>query len=169
MQLLLEHQIFYTYIYLNPLKHGNFNYEEFHFDYEPFYVGAGHNKRLYSHLKDAESFLEFENNNETDWENYCNAHKINTIKKILRNNTEPIILKVKENLSKKNAFDFEKYLIKLIGRADKKLGPLTNWTDGGEGIVNPSQITIAKRKISYIKTVNNPKWKSTKGKERNKK
>jgi hypothetical protein len=36
---------YYVYIILNPLKSGDFNYEEYHFDYEPFYVGNGKGKR----------------------------------------------------------------------------------------------------------------------------
>jgi hypothetical protein len=130
MQLLIEDRRFYTYIYLNPLKPGKFNYDEFHFDYEPFYVGEGHNKRLYSHLELAKKKIncDFLKKDIMDDKNY-NEHKINTIKKILKNNKEPIIFKLKENLTKYEAVLFEKCLIKLIGRRNKGTGPLTNLID----------------------------------------
>jgi hypothetical protein len=42
---------FYTYIYLDPRKPGNFKYGKYEFNYEPFYVGKGYNERCYIHLK----------------------------------------------------------------------------------------------------------------------
>lgn len=62
--------IFYTYIYLNPNKPGNYNYSymdySIHFDHEPFYVGKGVGDRSHCHLS---------NNNK-------NNPKANTIRKI---------------------------------------------------------------------------------------
>jgi hypothetical protein len=161
MQLQIEDKRFYVYIYLNSLKIGNFNYGEFHFDYSPFYVGKGCGRRLYIHLNEAENFKKIEE--ESIVERY-NAHKLNTINKIKRFGKEPIILKIRENLSNYNAGEFEKYLIKLIGRADKHLGPLTNWTDGGEGAINVSEKSKQKGIASMKKTINDPEWKATKGK-----
>jgi len=42
---------FYVYVYLDPRKPGNYTYGDYHFDYEPFYVGKGCDDRLNDHLK----------------------------------------------------------------------------------------------------------------------
>lgn len=135
--------IFYVYVYLNPLKSGDYNYENLYFEYEPFYIGAGKNGRYLYHLEESkkENFLD------------SNKHKINIIKQILKNNLEPIIIKLKENLNYEEAFSYwEKYYIKLIGRDDLGVGPLTNLTDGGDGLINPSEETRNKLSISFKKT-----------------
>ena len=119
-----KENIFYTYIYFDPRKEGSFIYGEYTFDYEPFYVGKGHDYQLNSHLNDAK------NNTFTIW----NKHKFFKIKKILNENIEPIILKIKENIYEYEAFDLEIWLVWAIGRSDLKLGPLTNHTDGGDGV-----------------------------------
>ena len=108
--------IFYTYLYLDPRKPGNFNYGIYHFDYEPFYVGKGHNNRCLKHLKDSRK-----------------SYKVNKIKKILSESLEPIIIKYQENLLECQALKLEIDLIKTIGRLDLKTGTLTNLTDGGQG------------------------------------
>lgn len=107
----------YVYAYCDPRKPGNFNYGEFHFDFEPFYIGKGKGKRAFQHLR-------------------CNEHskKAYKIRKILRLgfNLQPIILI--QNLSDENACRKEIELIRLIGRNDIEKGPLLNLTDGGEGL-----------------------------------
>jgi hypothetical protein len=47
----MEKNIYYVYVYLDPRKFGVFEYGSLKFDYEPFYVGKGTNKRMYAHLK----------------------------------------------------------------------------------------------------------------------
>ncbi len=125
---------FYTYIYLDPRKSGNYICGNYTFEYEPFYVGKGKNGQWISHLITAKK----ENVNLTRSDN---LHKYGKIRKILNENLEPIILKVKENLSEQEAFELEIYLIWAIGRNDLNLGPLTNMSDGGEGFSNPCQKT----------------------------
>ena len=136
---------FYVYIYLNPLKPGKFSYErddeklEKVFDFEPFYIGAGHNNRIYDHLNEAIM-------NITPVKGEL---KLNIIRKILRNNREPIIFKLKENLTYEEAFNhWEKFYIRIIGRRNKKLGPLTNLSDGGEGNVGYKHRQETKNRIS---------------------
>ncbi len=107
--------MFYVYVYCDTRKPGSFIYGDLKFDYEPFYVGKGKGMRMYSHL-----FLKEKNN-----------FKNRKIQKILNEDLEPLILKIKENLSENEAFEIEKEIIKIIGRG--KLGPLTNLTSGGEG------------------------------------
>ena len=117
---LLEGNIFYNYIYLDPSKPGYYNYGNLHFDYEPFYVGKGKNNRCYSHLFETK-------------DNTYNPKKFNKIQKIRKNiGYDPIILKIYEDLEESIALQNEKDLIKNIGRHDLKLGPLTNLTDGGD-------------------------------------
>jgi hypothetical protein len=114
-------KIYYTYVYLNPLKSGKFEYEKLKFNYSPFYVGKGKGKRMFHHY-----------NNKT-LNSDLNKHKTNTIKQILRNEKLPIIVKFSEKLFENEAFDDEIFLIKTIGRSDLNLGPLTNMTNGGDG------------------------------------
>lgn len=86
-----------------------------------------------------------------------NKHKINTINKIHQENKEVIVYKICENLNEETAYLLERFFIKLIGRADKKLGILTNMTDGGEGFKGLSQEIINERVLVYIQTLkNNP-------------
>ncbi len=46
--------IYYVYAYFDPFKKGEYNYEEFKFDYEPFYIGKGKGNRLNIHLNENE-------------------------------------------------------------------------------------------------------------------
>jgi hypothetical protein len=152
--LFLEDKRFYVYIYLNPLKPGNYNYlcgnVKLHFDFSPFYVGEGRKNRLYDHLKEAKKIIEEEIKNN---KKQNSGHKLNTIKKILRNNLKPIIFKLEENLSINQANNREKFYIGLIGRKNIRTGSLTNLTDGGEGTSNLSEETIRKRTEKFKKTL----------------
>lgn len=115
-------RIFYIYVYLDPRRPGKFVYGIFEFDYEPFYLGKGKDKRLYDHLK---TWLQKKDKNKL---------KVNKIKKIIRVTGEnPIIIKYKENLSSKEALYLETIMVPVIGRIDLKTGPLTNMTNGGDG------------------------------------
>ena len=95
-----------------------YNYGDLHFDFEPFYVGKGNGDRCKAHIR-----LYGEN-----------KFKDNKIKKILSLGLNLISLKIYENLSEKESFDNELNLINIIGRSNLKLGPLTNLTNGGEGV-----------------------------------
>lgn len=110
-----ESNIFYVYAYLDNRKPGKYKYGEYEFDYEPFYIGKGKGKR-YQRL---------------DQRNVLACRIINKINTVM--NKKPIVIKLKTKLSEPVAFDYEKLLIKLIGRIDLKTGALANFTDGGEG------------------------------------
>lgn len=85
----------------------------------PFYVGKGKGYRMHYHLKNL-------NDN-------TNPHKLNKIKKIIREGRNPIINVVYSDLTESAAFEFEIKLIKKYGRIDIGTGCLTNLSDGGEG------------------------------------
>ena len=87
------------YVYLDPRKPGNFNYGEFYFDFEPFYVGKGSKEEYLLHLRIAKN-------------NDRRSYKVNKIRKIQSLGLEPKIIKYKENLTEEEAFDLEKKLIK---------------------------------------------------------
>jgi len=120
--------IFYVYIFLRPDKPGYFNYgDNLIFDYEPFYVGKGHADRILTSKKSYNQITQ----------------KANIINKISELNLSIKSIKLKENLSEIEAYEYEKYVIQQIGRCtpDKyykkyKIGPLTNLTNGGEGNEN---------------------------------
>jgi hypothetical protein len=118
--------MFYVYAYLNPVKPGRYHYKSISFLYEPFYIGKGQNNRSNQILAH-------------------NRHCQNKVKKILRANLNPLILFLKSDILEQEAFDFEKQMIKEVGRKDLKRGPLTNLTDGGEGTSNPSEETRRKK------------------------
>jgi hypothetical protein len=119
--------MFYIYVYLNPLKPGTFKYQNYTFEYEPFYIGKGCDHRMYDHLHQAEYLLEH------NVQPFGNKLKFNILLKILKENLEPIIEKIWMNDDESHVFQKETYFIKLIGRRDLGLGPLSNMTDGGEG------------------------------------
>lgn len=122
---------FYVYVYLDPRKTSSV----LTFQFEPFYVGLGREDRIDQHLQLAYKHKD------------SNKLKENKICKIKRETgADPIRIKIKENLSFADACDLEKYLIKLIGRVDLKKGPLTNLTDGGDGIHNLSAKSFRKLK-----------------------
>lgn len=127
---------YYVYIILNPLKSGSFNYDEYHFDYEPFYVGKGKGKRKYETIRDKR-----------------NLFKRAIINKINKSGLKPIRIIVSNNLTEDVAFETEKKLISLIGRRNLNTGILTNFTNGGEGSsgIIQSEESKEKRNNSLLK------------------
>jgi hypothetical protein len=130
---------FYTYIYLNPLKRGKFEYNNINicFLYEPFYVGKGCNSRISSHLRESRRIL----NGTSEFKSDTNRHKIYTICKIWENGVEPIILKIDKDMTNDDALALEIKLIGEIGRTDLNTGSLVNHTNGGDtGGMSPTQL-----------------------------
>jgi len=117
---------FYVYAYLDPSKPGVFNFLEYQFKFEPFYIGKGTKKQLKRHLNEK-------------MDTTANPIKVSIINKIKNLNKTPIIIKVADKLLEEDAFELEDKLIKLIGRITLKNGPLSNLVDGKiGGHSNPS-------------------------------
>jgi hypothetical protein len=112
---------YYVYVYLDPRSPGEYEYSEYTFEYEPFYVGKGRGWRFRNHLLKVKRGK------------YPNLPKFHIIKQILDSGNDPIIIKYKENMSEEESFLLEEDLINKIGRKDLKKGPLRNLSNGGEG------------------------------------
>jgi len=153
--------IYYVYIYKDPDS------------LIPFYVGYGKNGRAYDHLTKAK-------NNPVP---KANQHKLNKIRKLLRENKEPIIEVVASDLLVSVAKQLEIDLIEKFGRLDLGTGSLTNKTKGGEGVCAISdelrQYNITRQQgkcrafnkegefIGYVLT-NDPRWETNEIKGNNK-
>ena len=84
----------------------------------PFYVGKGSGERCNAHVVEAKYYVQRK------------SLKLNKIRKLMRLGMEPIVVKVEENVSDKQALDLECLLIAEM----RDLGfALTNMTDGGDG------------------------------------
>jgi len=118
--------IYYVYVYLDPRRKGMFEYNDLHFDYEPFYVGKGKGNRMYEHLKPYNQYARY---------NKQNTIKNNLIKKLIQlgYTLSDFIVIIKNNLTENDAFNYEQEIITKIGRICDNKGPLTNLTLGGEG------------------------------------
>ena len=112
----------YVYVYLDNRKKGSYSYGEYHFEYEPFYVGKGKNDRYLTHLRIAKGHRKGKNN-----------LIITKIRSIINDGFEPIILKIRDNLSENEYSKYEIDAISKIGKICEDNGPLLNITDGGDG------------------------------------
>lgn len=126
-------KVYYIYAILDTSKPGEFIYNELRFEYEPFYIGKGTEERFVSTLNDKRVF------------------KASKIKSIRSKGLEPIVIKIFENITNLESITIEIDLIKLIGRRDLGLGPLTNLTDGGDGRLNSQHTEETIKKISESK------------------
>jgi hypothetical protein len=73
---------------------------------------------------------------------------------------------IENNLSWEEACIKETTLIKEYGRRDQKLGPLVNLTDGGEGLLNPSQEVRDIKSKKVTASVLGKSYKERYGKEK---
>jgi len=132
--------VYYVYVYLDPRKQGRYPCGDISVLYEPFYIGKGHGRRCFTHLRRIK--------------NLENNHLKNKILKILaefsKENFKRYILIIKDNLSEEDALKLETSLIETIGRADLKKGPLTNLTNGGDGLKGISEETREKMRIAKL-------------------
>jgi hypothetical protein len=106
---------------------------------EPFYVGkAAYPHRPYEHIEEAYGTRI----------SIKNRHKLNTIKKIVKENHNILIKIVFSSTDEQSALDEEIRLIALYGRKDLKTGILTNMTNGGDGITGHIHSQHSRKKIS---------------------
>lgn len=127
-----------VYVLMDPRFEGPFKYGNFIFSHEPFYVGKGHKARATVHVKLVTSGRS------------CKSHKNHKIKKLIRLGLEPLVRLIRRRTDDLEAVSVERRLIHLIGRADEGRGPLTNLTDGGEGLAGfkPKPSTVRKRRAT---------------------
>ncbi|MCK4826877.1 hypothetical protein KA005_64675 [bacterium] len=112
---------YYVYMYLDT-------------DNVPFYIGKGKDNRYHTscHLDESNP----------------NRFLKNKIRKVGTTNVKIHFLH--KDISEKEAFSWERYWIKYIGRRDKGEGSLCNLTDGGEGDSGRICSEETRRKISKI-------------------
>lgn len=117
-----------VYVLLDPRKSGDFMYDDFEFNLEPFYVGKGSEKRPNKHIKAVKY----------NWISPAynvNPEKSRKISEILEMNLNPIVEIIQKSMGAVEACRLEIDLIDKIGRIDEKSGPLTNKTNGGDGAI----------------------------------
>lgn len=145
---LLDWRGYYVYALLDIRKPGKFIYEKnglrLDFDYEPFYIGCGQDDRMHDHLVEAMNFYGKTIPKGKGW----NSHKIGKIHKLVDIEGWFPIIKIKDTLTRKEALQYEILCIAVVGRLDLGLGPLTNMTNGGDGLTG---WTEQRRKESSIR------------------
>lgn len=120
--------VFYVYALLDPRKPGPFRYSYWVFPYEPFYIGKGKNNRANDHILRP----------------YEKSFKATLIRKLLRLKLTIPVKIIRANLTEQDALELECKLIPKIGRRGLNEGPLTNLTDGGDGLSNVEDSTRKK-------------------------
>ncbi len=117
----------FIYVYLDPRKDDGYEYGDYQFDYEPFYVGVSSGKTIHDrkvrHLQYAKNDKDITNN----------TYKKNIIKSILSDDLDPMIMVYLSDISLVYAFEKEIDMIKTIGNRYDKSGPLVNISKGGDG------------------------------------
>ena len=131
----LEDKQYFVYCFLDTRKPGSYIFGDIKFEYEPIYIGKGKGIRPRRHLT-----LYKSNNNRF----------YSKLSSIINNGVEPIYINIKDTLSEVEAFEYEKYFIKLIGRIENG-GTLTNLSDGGEGQSGFKFSDESKRKMSLAR------------------
>jgi len=101
----------------------------------PFYVGKGSGERCNAHVVEAKYYVKRK------------SLKLNKIRKLMRLGMEPIVIKLEENVSDKQALDLECLLIAEM----RDLGlALTNMTDGGDGAQGYKHTEEHKQRMSEL-------------------
>lgn len=125
---------YYIYIYFDSLKINSFKINDIIYNFTPFYVGKGKNKRDTNHL-----FPSIRLKVKTPFHDKLN-------KMLDKQNNKPIIKRIYENLNEEEAYILENKLTLQLGTVFNKKGPLLNMKEGGTGGTSPSK--IIRNKIS---------------------
>lgn len=125
---------YYVYVIMDPRLKVEYIFNEFKFDYFPFYIGYGKNDRIKHHLYKRELSRK--------------CYKTSKIKSILDSGLSPIFLKISENLTFEQANELEILFISLMGRIDIGTGILSNHTAGGMGTKDKVLSPESKDKMS---------------------
>lgn len=108
----------YIYALLDPRKPVNIVYNDILLEYEPFYIGIGIDKRMFTHGSPSDC----RNNN----------IKVNIIKAIRREGFNLLRIKLYSGLSRCKAKQEEIDAIKFFGRIIERNGCLSNISEGGD-------------------------------------
>lgn len=108
---------------MDPTEPGLWEWEGIEFNYQPFYIGKGKNRRASTHLYEARST--FRKGEETT------CRKKRKIIKILKLGLEPFIEKFIIGLTELEAYELEDQVVAHFGRRDNG-GLLLNYKDGGQ-------------------------------------
>jgi hypothetical protein len=109
--------MYYIYALLNTLKPGEYNYGEYKFEFEPFYIGKGTGKRIKTTLNKRN-------------QNYKKRQIASNIKKAGKCVLAVLLYDKLEDES--IAYEIEKKVISIIGRSIINEGPLSNICKGGK-------------------------------------
>jgi len=150
-------KIFYVYVLMDPRKPGPWVITfpggmTFELPFLPFYVGKGHGNRIHAHVRYLDKALT---------RSKKPTRKQHTILNIKNAGLQVVEQKVSVNLVEAVALAKEEMLIRAVGRADKKEGPLANLSDGREGPTGTIW-TAAARKLASIQSLGRKHTRATK-------
>ena len=127
---------YYTYMYADPAipwdgsteaqlkRYGRHSPEIRSGFARPLYVGKGKGRRMYDHQRDKDG---------TSRPDAYDGMFYRYLRKMRRENREPVIVMIAGTLTEQEALDEEVRSILEIGRKKLGTGPLLNMTDGGDG------------------------------------
>jgi hypothetical protein len=109
---------YYVYAYLDSKMEENISFDDIIFMHRPIYIGKGKNNRMFDHFRDRKRF---------------NTYFYNKLNKMICENNQPIVIKLREFDNEQDAINLEIDLIYFLGKK-KNGGLLYNITDGGDGV-----------------------------------
>lgn len=112
---------YYTYVLLDPFSPGHWEYENYTFGYEPFYIGKGTGDRCDRHVKESCKLI---------IKGYSHiSHKNHRIISILERDSKPIVIKLDFFDTEDEAYSVEDKMVAHFKRQSEG-GILTNIIPG---------------------------------------